>query len=66
MPATAAAGITLSLVGVQIIELRSGAGRSAKEMGFGAEEGFDGSSNEFASEESDTVGTGAASDDADF
>lgn len=63
VPSTGATGISLGLEGVQIIELRSGDSRSASAMGFGAEEGFDGSSSEFASEE---VSTSATDDSADF
>jgi hypothetical protein len=68
VPGTGAAGISLGLEGVQIIELRSGQGRSAKEMGFGEEEGFDGSGNEFDGGEDSTADASAdaAAADADF
>lgn len=45
------AGISLKLQAVQILELRSGAGRDAAAYGFGQEDGFDGSD----SEEGDTT-----------
>src|SRR6202035_5432901 len=59
IPGTGAVGLKLGLEGVQIIDLRSGAARTAAQMGFDAEEGFDGSANEFASEESEVASEGA-------
>ena len=64
IPGTGAAGLSLRLEAVQIIELRSGGGGSASDHGFGEEEGFDGSSQEFASEDPGADGSeGAAGDE---
>jgi hypothetical protein len=41
IPGTAAAGLRLALVGVQIIDLVAGGERSAKDLGFGAEDGYE-------------------------
>jgi hypothetical protein len=51
------AGISLKLQAVQVIELRSGAGRDAAAYGFGQEDGFDSSD----SEDGDTTDQPAAS-----
>lgn len=47
IPGTAAAGIKLNLNGVQIIDLVSGGQRSASDMGFGAEEGYEHDESQF-------------------
>jgi hypothetical protein len=41
IPGTGAAGLRLALQAVQVIELRTAGSRSAKEYGFGEEEGFE-------------------------
>jgi hypothetical protein len=38
---TGAAGLKMNLIGVQILDLVSGGGRSAEALGFGAEEGYE-------------------------
>lgn len=49
-----AAGITLYLEAVQIIELNAGSGRSASEFGFSEEEGFDASEESHGFEDEST------------
>lgn len=41
IPGTAAAGLKLNLVGAQVIDLVAGGERSAKDLGFGEEEGYE-------------------------
>jgi len=63
------AGISLRMEGVQIIDLKTFAKKSAAELGFGAEEGyeFDSSpSEETAEPEADGEQTGPGDDAADF
>lgn len=60
VPGTGAAGISLALVAVQIIELRSGREKSAAQLGFGVEEGgFEQAEPTFSNEDSDDSGTNA-------
>ncbi|MBY5849768.1 hypothetical protein HFN51_04250 [Rhizobium leguminosarum] len=58
----AAYGVSLQLEGVQVIELVSAGGRSASEMGFEEEEGYE-SSNGFTEEETSDDAGGEGSDD---
>lgn len=55
-------GVSLQLEGVQVIELVSAGGRSAKDMGFDEEEGFD-AGDGFSEEETKDDDAGDSSDD---
>lgn len=57
-------GVSLRIVGVQIIELVSGSGGNADSMGFGEEEGFSGSEDE--DEDSFPSAGDSGEDDEDF
>lgn len=61
------AGITLRLLAVQVLDLKTFGGASADAFGFGVEDGFDGSSVSATDDEQDTADAPAedASDDAD-
>jgi hypothetical protein len=71
IPGTGAAGLTLSLMGAQIIDLvTSGGARSASAHGFGAEDGYEQAADEPSGGSSDAPAGegdyGASPDDADF
>lgn len=71
IPGTLAAGIKLGLEGVQILELVEGGQKSAKSLGFGEEEGYDGiddkpEGDESGDGEGDGEGAGGTGDASDF
>lgn len=73
IPGTGAAGLTLELVAAQLITLRSGGEWSAKDHGFGEEEGYEGDTEEATEAGSDApfddesaADANAGSEDGDF
>lgn len=69
IPGTGAAGLKLSLLGAQIIELVSGGQRTAASHGFVEEDGYEGDTSDFEDETDGTEdGTASADngDDSDF
>lgn len=58
IPGTGAAGLKLSLMAVQIIELRQGGERSAKDYGFGTEDGYEHADAPADDEGADEAGDG--------
>lgn len=64
IPGTGAAGLSLRLTAVQLLELVSEGSRSASSYGFGQEDGYD-EADEFPSESSDGDSEGSDSNDSD-